>query len=746
MLKLRYLLLVASWVMVFTIIYAGTYLKPFLSPHVDYFSDKSNSTSYETIDTIPLGSWQRMGGLLTGLSYSKQTFWLKTTLPTSPEVEEWHVEIPAPLLSSVAFFVQGGNGLIKDSRGKDFGKTTVYPSYRFEKPKNTEIVVYTRIEWDGMTIIPFHAMKTERAEFFSKTRLVAFGVFFGSIFTLMIYNFSIFISTRDRSYGYYCLYLLSFFITGFLYAGGATAIYAESRDLAPFFVKIFWSCQGLALLFFVALVTEFMNLKFNSPRYLRTCRIVMASVTFLLVALLFTPNLVQGMGVSTLVTVVMILLAPLLMGKEILRVFFAFAMAWHFVLATAAATLLFNTGVLNGSYISFNTMFLGVYCEAVLISFAMGKRIRVLQDEKAMVKDILSGNKAKAGLNKILEQPHGLSYELVERRVTIMFIDIVGFSVTADKLGSRDVFPVLSDLLNSITRIIKNHNGTVDRSLGDGILCFFGQTHGPDHIHAREALECGLEVQRAIFQRAANFNKNRTINPLRIGINTDKVIIGNIGGDERIDYTLIGTGVNYAQRLESSCSPFRLLIGESTYNLISDGQQDQEIFKRTFLKVKHSPSFALAWEVNPFKNSEAHLAEVERRFLHQQGKKRKFERTSAEQGVVGISIDTELGTYDILEFSLGGFGIVGSQYIAATSKLKGRLNISNPVMMQELKAQNLVEILLEVRWSHSRDSVIFEHGLLIYGLNKDQKQFIHDVLQRAVTSYQGSKAETKEIS
>ncbi len=116
---------------------------------------------------------------------------------------------------------------------------------------------------------------------------------------------------------------------------------------------------------------------------------------------------------------------------------------------------------------------------------------------------------------------------------------------------------VVNQYLDVMVEVLFAYQGTLDKFLGDGLLAFFGAPlHQPDH--ALRAVQAALEIQRAI----ADFNKYRRQHgaitlEIGIGINSGEAIVGNIGSERRMEYTVIGDMVNVAQRLQTCAQPGR---------------------------------------------------------------------------------------------------------------------------------------------------------------------------------------------
>ena len=165
------------------------------------------------------------------------------------------------------------------------------------------------------------------------------------------------------------------------------------------------------------------------------------------------------------------------------------------------------------------------------------------------------------------------------KKLTVFFSDIVAFTETADRLESEELTQLLNHYLTEMSRIALDYGATIDKFIGDAIVIFFGD---PESRGVKEdALAC-VEMAIAMRQRmtelkhvwrAAGIEK-----PLqcRMGISTDYCTVGNFGSEDRMDYTIIGGGVNLASRLEGLAQPGSILIAYETYAQIKDRIQCEE--------------------------------------------------------------------------------------------------------------------------------------------------------------------------
>jgi adenylate cyclase len=149
--------------------------------------------------------------------------------------------------------------------------------------------------------------------------------------------------------------------------------------------------------------------------------------------------------------------------------------------------------------------------------------------------------------------------------LTVLFTDIVGFTGLSERLGDA-IVPVLSEYLELASAAISAHHGTIDKFIGDAVMAFWGAP-APNDRHAVEACTAALEFRRRLGDRCAETRAGGGL-PLRIrvGINTGRMLVGNIGSSERLSYTVIGDAVNVASRLEGVNKFYgtEILIGEDT--------------------------------------------------------------------------------------------------------------------------------------------------------------------------------------
>ncbi|MCL2834670.1 MAG: CHASE2 domain-containing protein [Treponema sp.] len=187
----------------------------------------------------------------------------------------------------------------------------------------------------------------------------------------------------------------------------------------------------------------------------------------------------------------------------------------------------------------------------------------------------------------------------VNKELTIMFTDISGFTTWSANRPAKDVHDFLDDYFGSMVDILFKHEATVDKFIGDGILSFFGDPV-PMPNTATAAISAAIAMQREIKNLAAEWKPKVGIDlKVRMGINTGNVVVGDLGTSKRIEYTVIGSAVNLAQRMESISNAGGILITEFTRNAVNRSRISHpfNFSKKTEHKVKGYPEPVATYEV-----------------------------------------------------------------------------------------------------------------------------------------------------
>lgn len=169
--------------------------------------------------------------------------------------------------------------------------------------------------------------------------------------------------------------------------------------------------------------------------------------------------------------------------------------------------------------------------------------------ERDRVRDLLDKNVSPEIAAQLLRDGAALGGE--ERVVTVLFADLQGFTSLSEKLPPRELITLLNRFLDRMSTEIERHGGVIDKFIGDAIMAIFGAPVAQDDA-ADQALHAALGMERALSDfNAEMLAEGHPALAIGIGINTASVVAGNIGSQRRLNYSVIGDGVNVAARLEA---------------------------------------------------------------------------------------------------------------------------------------------------------------------------------------------------
>lgn len=187
------------------------------------------------------------------------------------------------------------------------------------------------------------------------------------------------------------------------------------------------------------------------------------------------------------------------------------------------------------------------------------------------IENILSKYISKDIKNKVLKSESATQLGGKRSEITVMFADIRGFTSLSETRKAEEVSQLLNEYFSELEPIITKYNGVINKFIGDAVLVIFGDPT-PDKFHAKNAVKCAYELRnkvKDIKQRWLDEGKPKI--DIGIGINTGEAFIGNVGTENRFEYTVIGDTVNIASRIEDYNKIYKthILISENTYNKIS---------------------------------------------------------------------------------------------------------------------------------------------------------------------------------
>lgn len=255
----------------------------------------------------------------------------------------------------------------------------------------------------------------------------------------------------------------------------------------------------------------------------------------------------------------------LFMRRISLQIYLPMSLALVYILISL---LLFTKNMVIPLAVPVSAMFTAYFLSFSYISFTEGK-------EKRKVKNILGQYVSPAMLGLVLESSKDeyLKAEVGSKEnLTVFFSDIRDFTGISERYPVESVVETLNAYLSSMVDIIFDNDGTLDKFIGDAIMAFWGAPVRFDD-HPFKAVASAIRMVQGLKNLNEN-NKAKGLPELKIGIgiHTDNVILGNIGSRKKLDYTVIGDGVNFTSRLEGLTKEYAcdILISKTTYDRIKD--------------------------------------------------------------------------------------------------------------------------------------------------------------------------------
>ena len=217
-----------------------------------------------------------------------------------------------------------------------------------------------------------------------------------------------------------------------------------------------------------------------------------------------------------------------------------------------------------------------------------------------MLEDISSEKRVKSTLARYMDPDladrllaAGSQEEVLggnESVATVLFSDIRAFTTLAEQLGAQPTVTLLNNYFERMVECISQQGGMLDKFVGDALMAVFGLPV-PDEDDEDRALRAAIAMIRSLWEwNREREQRGESSLDIGIGLNTDSVVAGNIGSPKRMDYTIIGDGVNLAARLESACKHYgaRILLSEHTMSKLKGVYRLREVDK-VIVKGKTKP-------------------------------------------------------------------------------------------------------------------------------------------------------------
>ncbi len=280
------------------------------------------------------------------------------------------------------------------------------------------------------------------------------------------------------------------------------------------------------------------------------------------VSLILTFAFVMGILVSNISITIGALLALIMI--------LLYAILGYWIFASKSIIVWYSTGI-----ISIVSSFVGIVIYKVLTE----------EKEKYKIKSMFSKYVSKEHVEQLIKNPEKLKLGGEKKLLTVLFSDVRSFTTISEAMTPEELVSHLNEYLSEMTKIVIDTGGTLDKYVGDEIMAFYGApVEYPDHAY--KACKAAVIMMDRLHELQEKWKKEGKP-PLNIGIgiNTGEMVVGNMGSEARMDYTVMGDAVNLGARLEGTNKMYgtNIIISEFTYEHVKDKVIVREL---DFIRVK----------------------------------------------------------------------------------------------------------------------------------------------------------------
>jgi class 3 adenylate cyclase len=224
----------------------------------------------------------------------------------------------------------------------------------------------------------------------------------------------------------------------------------------------------------------------------------------------------------------------------------------------------------------------------------LGEQLVEYIEKRDFIRDTFGRYVTQEVVKKLLDSEGALEMGGDSREVSLIMSDLRGFTALIADMAPEQVITFLNRYLSKMIEILLDNRAVIDEILGDGILAFFGAPE-PLEDHPARAVACALQMQAAMEEiNAANEAEGLPRLAMGIGVNTGSVVVGNIGSERRTKYSVVGSDVNFASRMESFALAGQVLISAATYRRVQELVEVGNMFQ---VEMKGLPGRATLYEV-----------------------------------------------------------------------------------------------------------------------------------------------------
>jgi two-component system, sensor histidine kinase LadS len=565
-----------------------------LTGHVYHYAEEYNEQQpHEALELFRKGHFTQAKSARLSLGYTGQAIWVAVPFEVPQDNRQRVLLEITSLIDEIKFTYLTESGLILNRylTGRDFPVSTrPVLSQNFVFPTQADAtgrgIILMRFKSQGSMLLPLRLLFESDFHAQSHQEQLIFGIYFGIMLVMVLYNLFLYASTRERSYAFYVFYILFFLLFQFsIWGFSHELLFPDLPRVAKYSLPVF---LHLATIFQLLFATQFFQARNLVPRQYKLAG-YLSFLTFLSLvvggALPYRWFITVGIFTGTGTAVLMIIMALTLYAKKVKAARF-FLIAYITLMIGVVFLGLRNLGVINYSLFSSYAAQIGSALEVILLSLALADKINIWRNEKeAAQKQVIDREREMNRAfqlfvpQKFLELAGETDFTKLElgksttREITILFSDIRQFTSLSESMTPEQNFKFLNSYLSRMGPIIRYHGGFIDKFIGDAIMALFPG-------HPRDAAAAALAMRAELITYNTH-RKEQGYAPIDIGIgmHSGSVRLGTIGDNERWEGTVIGDTVNLASRIENLSATFQapVVISHAVFENLATGTDAREL-------------------------------------------------------------------------------------------------------------------------------------------------------------------------
>ncbi|MGD8716583.1 MAG: 7TM diverse intracellular signaling domain-containing protein [Desulfobacterales bacterium] len=558
-----------------------------VGPYLEILEDENGEWTIEDVtEDLLLNKFAPAKSKTLNLGLSESAFWFRFSVRSKLETNldnRWFLKIDRCGLTDCKLFIPKhptdtfknptlwqvldlNDTPINDSRKGIVCQPAVFPLPLLTAKQTT---FYLRIHNpDGGLYLPLWISTEEAVRDSLKRKTLWLGVYYGIVLALLVFNLYLYISLRESVQLYYTFYIGSvifyfLFINGIFLNYFTDVILHDRLNILALGLTIFWGTY---------FARSFLNTKAHAKIMDKLLAAVIIAAAGILMVTPFVSIMFLNQATSLLgmMSPLLMMVAGIICWRRGFKPIFFFLVAWAILCLGGLVYALTYRGTLPYSVPTFYSFQIGSCLEVVILSFALGERIRRLRHERDSIRMTFGKYVSDKVCDEILSGRIPLDGE--SKEVTVLISDLRGYTPLVESTPPKQLVKITNTYLEAMANTIEKHKGLILQYVGDSIQAVFGAPL-PVENHPELALKAALDMRKQL-DRVNEKLKSEGFEGLRhgIGIHSGKVTAANIGSPDRLSYSLSGLTVNLASRIQNLNKKFGtdILVSATTMSQIGN--------------------------------------------------------------------------------------------------------------------------------------------------------------------------------